>query len=222
MKIIDNQKQQMKDELAKLFPKSKTVDIASAFFMSSGYNLLKTEIATMFSNQGQIRLLMGTKTDKETLNELSKGHKEKLNAIGQHPKGIDDFFDSSRIPIAASSVKENLKALSFELRMPFKDFLNTFMGAIAAQVPVTPNIPLSVLQGTSTEALEGQINTTTGFTQKFIDLPAGTLPGPYDFGPDVPDTSHFFRLELGPMVDVVGFEIVSQETYHPTLRALTV
>jgi len=72
--IIDNKERKMVDALRNSLQQAESVDILTAFFYFSGFELLAEEL-----RDKKIRILVGNTIDPETISELSKNIKEKLD-----------------------------------------------------------------------------------------------------------------------------------------------
>ncbi len=71
-RVIDNNEFSMIQAFKELFPLSNSLDMAVGYFFIGGYELIQ-DLFNDISFRGNVRIIMGNKTNRETANEINNG-----------------------------------------------------------------------------------------------------------------------------------------------------
>jgi len=75
--LVDNSDNTLEDAYGKVIPDCEEIRIATGYFYLSGFNLIKEDLENLRNpddmEQSPLRILMGRKTNRETVDEISEG-----------------------------------------------------------------------------------------------------------------------------------------------------
>lgn len=112
-KVIDNIEFKMVDGFEELIPLATTLDMAVGYFFISGYELIK-DVFNKLALSGQIRIIMGKKTDINTAKEINEGVSSPKDAI---IKEIEQIQKDSKLAYSVYNLKDLISAGKVQVKV---------------------------------------------------------------------------------------------------------
>lgn len=120
-RVIDNKNCIMLDSLTELLPLGSSLSIAVGYFYLGGYELLR-DVFNSLALRGHVRIIMGSKTDKRTADEIETG----LNAFDIDPKkALEKQIKSIDLDSDASYLAYNLRDLIAAGKVSIKVYIGS-------------------------------------------------------------------------------------------------
>jgi len=126
-RVIDNKSCIMVDALKELLPLGKTLSIAVGYFYLGGYQLIK-EAFNDIAMRGNIRIIMGKKTDRLTTDEISLGieNAQYINEMDLTPEeAINQELKFIQKETEKAYLAYNLRDLIAERKVTVKIYIGT-------------------------------------------------------------------------------------------------